>query len=80
MKSKPYFKGQSVNECGHYHPDVLMVRDVIRGSKVIRVLYCKFCGVSSEEHKLKDFHPDVLREALLFDKVNSREKKRLKRL
>ena len=41
---KPYFNNQEPNECGHYHPDVLLVKDFKKDGEYFRTLNCKYCG------------------------------------
>jgi hypothetical protein len=41
----PYFEGQMASHCGHYHPDVLRVKDVwVDGDTLLRVVDCVHCG------------------------------------
>mgnify|MGYP001581238156 CR=1 FL=1 len=44
----PYFKGQVPEQCGHYYPDVMRVRDKsedqLSYQRFFRVLDCRFCG------------------------------------
>lgn len=42
----PYFQGQTPAHCGHYYPDVVLLRDKLelKNNKHIRVLHCVFCG------------------------------------
>jgi hypothetical protein len=41
----PYFPGQQPASCGHYHPDVLRLRDEKRSDgTLVRIIDCTYCG------------------------------------
>lgn len=41
----PYFPGQQPGPCGHYHPDVVRIKDVwMDGDTLVRVCDCVHCG------------------------------------
>ena len=43
----PYFPGQLPASCGHYHPDVLRLRDEKRSDGTfVRIIDCTHCGRS----------------------------------
>lgn len=57
----PYFSGQQPATCGHYHPDVLRLRDEKRqDGTFVRILDCTYCG---RYELLLD--PRMLNEALV---------------
>lgn len=40
----PYFKGQEPHKCGHYYPDVVLVRDFFgKGGVMMREFDCCIC-------------------------------------
>ena len=46
----PYFPGQKPMPCGHYHPDVLVVRDEkVSPTEYVRTFDCSECGRNYEE-------------------------------
>ncbi|MAG19898.1 hypothetical protein CL618_00510 [archaeon] len=58
--AKPYFTGQIPSQCGHYHPDVIRIRNEKIGEVYIRVLDCVVCGEIEEQ-----LDPNMLSEELV---------------
>lgn len=56
----PYFEGQMSQQCGHYFPDVLRLKDVRRGDDCFRVLNCRYCGNYEEEINLERFSSEII--------------------
>jgi len=45
----PYLIGQKPYSCGHYYPDVLLVKDSLQGNKVNRDIFCFKCNLTYPE-------------------------------
>lgn len=58
----PYFPGQHPASCGHYHPDVLRLRDEKRDDGTfVRIIDCVYCGRYERRLDPRTMEPAIVR-------------------
>jgi hypothetical protein len=81
---KPYFKGQQPSECGHFFPDVFLLKAIKKKRYVILIIKCLICGKTTRQKKeFYEVGKDFLQEKNIYNKMRDVEtwrRKEIKRM
>ncbi len=59
----PYYENQKSAPCGHYYPNVMRVKDIIREGSAVRILDCEICHKQYEmEISPESFNEESIHE------------------
>lgn len=87
--SGPYFEGQVPSRCGHYHPDVLRLRDEKKNDGTyVRIVHCTHCGLLEyplniqhlEKNLARKLKKDGILEGIKEDEVDEVRKQLLAKM